>query len=236
MSETKDNSKNKKESTAKEARQTKASSLGFVEVAEIRDNVLVLKDGQYRSVLAVSSANFALKSNEEQQIIVNTFQGVLNSLEFPIQILVQSRRLNLDPYIEKLRQLEDQQTNDLLRVKMQEYIEYIKELLHEVNIMKKDFYIILGYEPATFKTGFFSGFARALNPTKIIKQKNEDFLRNRKFLMGRVDQIASRFGSLDLKVDMLSTEQLIALMYNSYNPDTLDSVRIRDVGKLDVFD
>jgi vacuolar-type H+-ATPase subunit I/STV1 len=224
-----------KEVTAKEAKQTKSSSIAFVEVAEIRDNILVLKDGQYRGVLAVSSANFALKSSEEQQIIVNTFQGVLNSLEFPIQILVQSRRLNLDPYIEKLRQLEDQQTNDLLRVKMQEYIEYIKELLHEVNIMKKDFYIIVGYEPATFKTGFFSGLTKALNPTKIIKQKNEDFLRNRKFLMGRVDQLASRFGNLDLKVDLLSTEQLIALMYNSYNPDTLDSVRIRDVGKLDVF-
>ena len=235
MPRTPDNSKNKKETTTKEAKQTKSSSLAFVEVAEIRDNVLVLKDGQYRAVLAVSSANFALKSNEEQQLIINTFQGVLNSLDFPMQILVQSRRLNLDPYIEKLRQLEDQQTNDLLRVKMQEYIEYIKELLHEVNIMKKDFYIILGYEPANFKTGLFSGFARALNPTRIIKQKNEDFLRNRKFLMGRTDQIASRFGSLDLKVDMLSTEQLIALMYNSYNPDTLDSVRIRDVGKLDVF-
>ena len=104
---------------------TKISTLGFVEINEIRDSVIVLREGQMREVLAVSSANFALKSSQEQEIIIGTFQGVLNSLEFPIQILVQSRRLDLNPYIEKLKQLEDKQSNDLLRVKMQEYIEYI---------------------------------------------------------------------------------------------------------------
>jgi hypothetical protein len=116
---------------------SKASTLGFVEVAEIRDGVIMLREGQMRSVLAISSANFALKSIEEQNSIIGAYQQVLNSLEFPIQILVQSRKLNLDPYIEKLQQLEDQQENDLLRVKMQEYIEYIKEMLNQINIMKK---------------------------------------------------------------------------------------------------
>ncbi len=212
----------------------KASTLGFVEISEIRDSTLVLREGQLRAVIGVSSANFALKSGSEQQIIINNFQGILNSLEFNIQILVQSRQLNLDPYIEKLRQLEDQQSNDLLRVKMQEYIEYIKQMLREVNIMKKDFYIVVGYDPGNIKYGLFGGLLRALNPTKIIRQKQEEFLKNRKFLIGRVDSISGRFSSLDLKIDMLNTEQLIALMYNSYNPDTLESVRIKDVGDLDV--
>lgn len=212
----------------------KQTTLGFVEVAEIRDGVLILRDGTMRAVTAVSSANFALKSGEEQQIIINNFQGVLNSLEFPIQILVQSRKLNLDPYIEKLRELEDKQQNDLLRIKMQEYIEYIKEMLNQINIMKKDFYIIVGYEPLNVKIGFFSGIIRALNPTKIIKMKREAFLRDRKFLMQRAESVTGKFAALDLKTDLLSTEQLIALMYNSYNPDTLESVRLKDVSDIDI--
>jgi hypothetical protein len=214
---------------------TKTSTLGFVEVSEIRDSVIILREGQMRAIIAVSSANFALKSSSEQEVIIGTFQGILNSLDFPIQILVQSRRLDLNPYIEKLRQLEDQQLNDLLRVKMQEYIEYIKEMLHEVNIMDKNFYIIAGYEPLSIKDGMFGRFFRALNPTKVIKQKQEDFVRNRKLLMSRMDQVASRMSGLDLKVDMLSTEQLIALLYNSYNPDTLESIRLKDVGSIDVM-
>ena len=215
-------------------RTTKSSTLGFVEISEIRDAVIVLRESEMRSIIAVSSANFALKSSSEQEVIIGTFQGVLNSLDFPIQILVQSRRLDLNPYIEKLRQLEDQQSNDLLRVKMQEYIEYIKEMLHEVNIMDKNFYIVVGYEPVSIKDGIFGRFFRALNPTRVIKQKQEDFVRNRKLLMSRIDQVSSRMSGLDLKVDMLGTEQLIALLYNSYNPDTLESIRLKDVASIDV--
>jgi hypothetical protein len=213
---------------------TKASTLGFVEIAEIRDGVLVLREGQMRAVIAVSSANFALKSTEEQNSIIGQFQNVLNSLDFPIQILVQSRKLNLDPYIENLKQLEDEQENDLLRIKMQEYIEYINEMLDQINIMKKDFYIIVGWEPKNLTIGLLGSLMRAVNPTKIIKQKREDFIRNRKFLMQRGEVISSRFSGLDLKTDVLNTEQLIALMYNCYNPDTLESIRLRDVGELDV--
>jgi len=212
----------------------KNSTLNFVQVAEIRDGTLILREGQMRAILAVSSANFALKSSNEQEIIIGTFQGILNSLEFPIQILVQSRRLDLDPYIEKLRQLEDKQTNDLLRVKMQEYIEYIRQMLQEVNIMNKEFYVIVGYEPVNLKEDLFGRFFRALNPSRYIRQKQEDFVLNRKTLMSRADQIASKFSGLDLKVDLLNTEQLIALLYNSYNPDTLESIKLRDVSSIDI--
>jgi len=217
-----------------QTQQQKDSTLNFVDVAEIRDGTMILREGQMRTALAVSSANFALKSSQEQEIIIGTFQGILNSLEFPIQILVQSRRLDLDPYIEKLRQLEDKQTNDLLRVKMQEYIEYIRQMLQEVNIMNKDFYVIVGYEPINLKEDVFGRFFRALNPSRYIRQKQEDFVKNRKTLMSRADQIASKFTGLDLKVDLLNTEQLIALLYNSYNPDTLESIRLRDVSSIDL--
>ena len=219
---------------SKNSSSTKNSTLNFVEIAEIRDSTIVLREGQMRGILAVSSANFALKSAEEQEQIIGTYQGILNSLEFPIQILVQSRKLDLTNYLDKLKVIEDTLTNDLLRDKMQEYQIYIKELLSEVNIMNKDFYIIVGYEAVTLKSGGISSFLRALSPTKIIKQKQEEFIANRKNLMSRVDQVASRFGSLDLKINLLNTEQLIALMYNSYNPDTNNPIRLEDVAKFDI--
>ena len=219
---------------SKNANSAKNSTLNFVEIAEIRDSTIVLREGQMRGILAVSSANFALKSAEEQEIIIGTYQGILNSLEFPVQILVQSRKLDLTNYLDKLKVIEDTLTNDLLRDKMQEYQIYIKELLSEVNIMNKDFYIIVGYEAVSLKSGGLSGFLRAFSPTKIIKQKQEEFIANRKNLMSRVDQVASRFGSLDLKINLLNTEQLIALMYNSYNPDTNNPIRLEDVAKFDI--
>lgn len=216
------------------SKKNKFSTLAFVEIAEIRDSVLILREGQMRGILAVSSANFALKSNQEQEQIIGTFQGVLNSIDFPIQILVQSRRLDLTPYIEKLRTLEDKQENDLLRLKMQEYIEYIKQMSQEVNIMDKNFYIVIGYDPVTLKQGVFGRFMRSINPTNFIKQKQEEFIKNKKILMTRVDQMSGRMGALDLKIEMLSTEQLITLMYNSYNPDTMESIRLSDVAALDI--
>jgi hypothetical protein len=213
----------------------KASTLNFVEVSEIRDDVIVLRDGQLCSVINISSANFALKSGEEQQMIIKNFQSFLNSIDFPVQILVQSRQLQLDSYIEKLKQLEDKQKNDLLRVKMQEYIEYIQQMLREVNIMNKDFYIVVNYTPGSVKYGLWASLMRALNPTKIIRQKQEDFMRYRKVLMERTDKVTSAIMSMDLKADMLETEQLIALMYNYYNPDVADTVKLQDVSDLDIY-
>jgi hypothetical protein len=130
--------------------------------------------------------------------------------------------------------MEDQQQNDLLRIKMQEYTEYIQQMIKEVNIIKKSFYIIVGYNPVALQEGVFGHFIRAINPTRAIKQKQEDFLRNRKTLMSRLDQVASRMSGLDLKVELLNTQQLIALLYNSYNPDILESIQLKDVSSLDI--
>ena len=150
-----DNEKKSNVSNSGTQKRSKFSTLAFVEVAEVRDGTLILREGQMRAVLAVSSANFALKSNKEQEGIIGSFQGILNSIDFPIQILVQSRKLDLSPYIEKLKVLEDKQDNDLLRVKMQEYIEYIKQMSQEVNIMDKNFFIVVGFEPVSISTGVF---------------------------------------------------------------------------------
>lgn len=216
------------------AKSTTNTTLNFLQVSEIRDSVLVLRESQMRVILAVSSTNFALKSQQEQEMIIGTFQGILNSIDYPIQIVVQNRKVNLDAYIEKLKELEDTQPNDLLRVKMQEYIEYIQNIILEANIMEKNFYLVVGYDPVTLQEGIFGSFLRALNPSRIVKQKQEDFIHNRKQLMTRAEDISGKLGGLDLKISMLNTEQLIALMYNCYNPDTTDSIRMKDISNIEV--
>jgi hypothetical protein len=215
---------------APKSKSTINTTLNFLQVAEIRDSVLVLRESQMRVILAVSSTNFALKSQQEQEMI----QGILNSIDYPIQICVQNRKVNLDAYIEKLKELEDTQPNDLLRVKMQEYIEYIQNIILEANIMEKNFYLVVGYDPVTLQEGIFGSFLRALNPARIVKQEQKDFLANRKRLMTRAEDISSKLGGLDLKISMLNTEQLIALMYNCYNPDTTDSIRLKDISNIDI--
>ena len=100
--------------------------------------------------------------------------------------------------------------------------------------MEKNFYLVVGYDPVTLQEGIFGSFLRALNPARIVKQKQEDFLANRKRLMTRAEDISGKLGGLDLKINMLNTEQLIALMYNCYNPDTTDSIRLKDISSIDV--
>jgi len=225
----------KQDNSTTTSQKAKDSTLNFLQVAEIRDRVIILKEGQMRAILACSSTNFALKSLQEQDIIIGAFQGLLNSLEFPIQILMQSRKIDLSSYIKKLQQLEYTQTNDLLRVKMREYIDYIQIMLREVNIMNKDFYVIVPYDPVKLDDTLFGRFWRALNPAAAIKQKNEEFIKNQKILLSRADQVAMKLAQLDLKVQLLTTEQIIALLYNSYNPDTLESIKLKDVSALNIW-
>jgi hypothetical protein len=216
--------------------QNQLSSLNFLEVAEIRNGVIVLKEKQMRMILSVSSANFALKSTKEQDIIINTFQGVLNSLEEPVQILVQSRKIDLTNYIDRLKKLEEEQKNDLLKVKMQEYITYIQQMIQQINIMSKQFYVIVGYDPILLKNDIFSKFMKSLNPARYYREDEEKFNTNRQTLVSRADQVAAKFRQLDLTVNVLKTDQLIALVYNSYNPDTLESIKLENIDTYDLSD
>ena len=223
-------------STPAPTKQQLASTLDFMQVEEIRDSVIVLKEQQIRAIISVSSANFALKSTKEQDTIIASFQGVLNTLEEPIQILVQSRKLDLTNYIDKLKHLEDEQGNDLLKLKMQEYITYIQQMIQQINIMSKQFYVIVGFEPIEIKTDTLSRLQRVLSPAKYVKQDEEKFKHNRGIVMNKAENLSSKLRQLELNVRILKTEELIGLMYNSYNPDTLESVRINDISALDLED
>src|SRR3990167_2295884 len=121
------------------------STQSFLDVAEIRDSILILRDGGLRSILAVSSVNFALKSEDEQNAIVASYQNFLNSLDFPIQILMQSRRMDINPYLDLMRERLSTVNNRLLQIQISEYTEFIQKLVETTHIMSKTFFVIVPY-------------------------------------------------------------------------------------------
>ena len=129
------------------------STQKYLNISEVKDNVLVLRDGSLRAVITVSSTNFALKSEDEQNALTGAFQGFLNSLDFPVQILIHSRILDINGYLEKLRTLASGQTNELLRIQMTEYIEYVGKLVEYASIMSKTFYVIVPYSSSPVTEG-----------------------------------------------------------------------------------
>ena len=126
------------------------STQDFLHFDQIKDGIVILKNKGLRAVLMVSSLNFVLKSNEEQSAILYQFQNFLNSLDFPCQILVQSRRLNITGYLEKLKEIEQKEENELLKVQISEYRKFIDQIMQGGSVMQKTFYIIV---PFSYKIG-----------------------------------------------------------------------------------
>lgn len=211
-----------------------ASTQAYLDIKEIKENTIIMKDGSLRAVIVVSSVNFSLKSGDEQNALINSYQGFLNALEFPIQILLQSRKLDIHGYLDKLRLIMQQQTNELLRIQTQEYIEYIGKLIEFASIMNKTFYIIVPLSSAAQKTGFFSKITNLFNPAREITLHQSEFEKNREELNKRLQQVSSGLSGMGLKTILLNTEELIELLYNSYNLDTATPIKIRSVEELNL--
>jgi len=211
---------------------TGKSTQQYLEIEEIRDGVLVMRDGSLRMVGMVSSMNFALKSTEEQEAIIYSYQSFLNSLEFPVQMVIQSRRLDIGPYVEMLREREGEQTTELLKLQTAEYIDFITQLIELRQIMSKEFFVVVPLFPfEKKKDGFFSKF---LQPGKEIVQKVADFQRYYTQLTQRMNHVATGLQGVGLKLAPLETQELIELMYNTYNPATFQQENLTDINKLDV--
>ena len=147
------------------------STQDFVPIKEIRDRVIILKDNSLRVILMASSVNLALKSADEQQATLLQFQNFLNSLDFSVQFFVQSRKLDIRPYITLLEEQQKKQSSDLLKIQIHEYIEFIKQFTESVNVMTKTFFIVVPYMPPAFSAQKISGL-RKLLPWK--REKKED--------------------------------------------------------------
>ena len=211
------------------------STQKYLDIAEVRDDLVVLNDGTVRGVLLISSINFDLKSEEEQRAIISGYVSFLNTLDYPLQVVIQSRPLNIDEYFERLKKVEKEQTNELLRIQTADYRQFVNELLTLERIMSKRFYIVVPYTPVTDKKkGFSSRFAAVFSTAKVVKlsrKRFDDFSEN---LNKRCDFVATGLASLGLRSQRLNTQALIELYYNSYNPDLFQREPLETMNKLRV--
>lgn len=211
------------------------STQQYLDIAEIKDDVVVMKDGTIRAILLVSSINFALKSEEEQNAIVSSYVGFLNNISFPVQIVIQSRKLNIENYLADLKQKEKEQTNELLKMQTKEYIQYVQELVSLGDIMTKSFYVCIPYNPLSDKhKGFFQSLTEAFKPTTLIQMKGKRFDKYKDELNRRIDNITSALGSASLNSVRLDTQGLIELYYNTYNPDTSSNEKLVEVNNIKI--
>jgi len=211
------------------------SSQEYLDIIEIKENTVIMRDGTLRAVILISSINFALKSEDEQNAIISAYVSFLNNIDFPLQIIIQSRELNIDSYIKGLREKGKVQTNELLKMQTNEYIQYINELISMSKIMNKRFYIVIPYNPLSDKQKkFFSRVLDVFKPSALIKMKEEKFRRRRLELTRRVDNAISGLNSVGLNAIELDTQGLIELYYNCYNPSTSANQKLTDVNELRV--
>ena len=210
-----------------------SSTQQYLDIAEFREDTVIMRDGTLRAILLVASINFALKSEDEQNAIISAYVGFLNNIDFPLQIVIQSRELNIDNYLTFLRQKEKEQTNELLKMQTAEYLQYVSELISLGKIMNKKFYMVVSYNPLSDKQkGFFSKFIESLKPVSIIKMKEERFKKRRLELTRRSENVIGGLASMGVNAVPLDTQSLIELFYNTYNPETSASQKLVDIKDL----
>ncbi len=204
--------------TATSSQKTSRSTQDFVPIAEVRDGIVILKDGSLRAILLASSINFALKSEDEQTAFIVQFQNFLNSLDFTVQILVQSRMLDIRPYVATLETAYKQQLDDLMRVQIREYIEFVKSFTEAANIMTKNFFVVVPYAaPALVSSKnpiSFLPFGK--KPAEGVTDTSfEESVSQLEQRLGIVQQGLIRTG---VRTVQLGTEEAIELLYKMFNP------------------
>lgn len=218
----------------KAAKAAAASTQAYLNISEIKDGVVILKDGSMRAVLMTSAINFALKSGGEQDAIIYGYQRFLNSLTFPVQILIQSRQLDLEYYIERLNKRADEQSIELIKLQTLEYTEFIKRLISVTNIMDKRFFIVVPFNPEGLEPlkGLAKLFATSGAQEHKSKELEDHFAKNRVQLVQRVEAVAGALGSMGLRAATLNSEELVELFYSIYNPSTATKQRLINVDEL----
>jgi len=197
----------------------------FVPIKEVRNGIIILKDGGLRAILLASSLNLSLKSSDEQAAIINEFQNFINGLDFPTQICMQSRRLDIRHYLLSLEERLKAQVEPLLKIQTKEYIDFIKSFTDEVNIMTKTFFIVVPYSPTIIKSG--DGMMNSLLGGGAQKKQVENtkkamdlasFEEKRTQLDQRVGVITSGLGRVGIRTTELTTDQVVELFYKTFNP------------------
>ena len=202
----------------------------FVEVADIKDNVVILKNGSLRAVVEVSAINFELRSEEEQIAILQNFQRFLNAMDFPFEIVSTSRRLNIDMYLKLISESIDTTENELVKIQGMEYAKFIKELSELANIMEKRFFVVVPFYifgvSSASTSGFLGNIKEILGTSKkgnAVKLDEEKFQTAQNQLLQRVELIYDGLIGLGVRTKLLKKEELMSLFYGLYNHDTKTS-------------
>lgn len=202
--------------------QSSRASQNFVPIEEVRDGVVVLDDGSLRIVLMASSINFALKSEDEQRSVLMQFQNFLNSLDFSVQFSVQSRNLDIRPYLEDLKRQYEKKENDLLKTQISQYTEFIRTFTEDTNIMQKTFFVVVPYNRAAIENeGGVIGSIRSLLGKNSQAANEESFQEARNQLEQRVQLVRQGLIRTGVRVTQLGTEENIELFYRLFNPGNL---------------
>lgn len=217
------------------------STQNTLQIAEIRDGIVIMNDGSFRSVVMVKSINFDLMSQQEQESVEYAYQGFLNSLYFPVQIFIRSQKVDMQPYIQKLDKIRSEHDNMLLALLMEDYISYIDQLGQQTNIMDKKFYIVVPYFPhidaqkaLSQSKNFLSGFMGLFDTKEKHVVINEDDLEKAKTeLRNRVQAVLSGLLQCNIQGLPLDTQELIELYYDTYNPDTATRQQLKNFNQLD---
>ncbi|MDR3547886.1 MAG: hypothetical protein P4M11_06430 [Candidatus Pacebacteria bacterium] len=195
---------------------TPKATQSFVPVREVRDGIVILKDGGYRGILMCSSLNFALKSEEEQRGIIGGFQTFLNTLDFTVEIVVHSRKMDIRPYLTLLQGRMEAQSTELMRLQLREYINFIENLVEGSSIMTKMFYVIVPFAPAGASevARTFENLGKRSSAADSADQSFEEY---RVQLEQRMALVASGLAASGLRAAPLGTEEIIELLYRSFN-------------------
>lgn len=210
-----------------------SSTQRYLPFSQIRENIVIMKDDSARIVLRCSTINFLLKNTDEQDSIIISFQRFLNSLDYPIQIMVRSKKLDIDKYLSDLNDKALKQQNSLLQNQTYEYIEYLRKLIEVAQIMKKEFYIILPFDEEENKSvkdnsflWVFRGFWQSINGANdVLKLKGQirNFTKMKKGLLGRTNSLKTGLENIWLKAEVLDKQELVSFLTEYYNP-SLDSL------------
>lgn len=186
----------------------------------------IMNDGSFRAVVGCESINFDLMSNEEREAAEYSYQNFLNSLYFPVQILIRSTKVDIGPYLDKLSTLRRSQDNMLLGVLMDDYMNFIQIISEETNIMQKNFYVIVPYFPTgdlsnlkNASKGIFGNMFSA-NKQQRVMINQETYTKGKEELTNRINSVMSGLMQMGIRTTQLNTKQLGELFYSSYNPDT----------------
>ena len=220
---------------ASPSRQDAGNSLDLVDIQEIKQNTVTVKDGSFRQIIMVGGVNFSLKSEMEQNILTQGYQTFLNGIDFPLQILVHSRKVNIDKYIQTLMDRRETEQSPILQNQIDEYTKFVQGFVEKNAIMEKVFLVVVSFYPtsalpgAKSVSGVFSMFGKKKTPAVETAQRAEAtdklFSENLAQLSQRTAQVKDGLLNIGLEATVLDDEQLIELFYNFYNPQTVEHER-----------